>query len=132
LRLRPLPAAGLVSTDSIRLAPLALAGASPPDNGLGGRLVVRMPRGGCGNAFMLIVFLIVLPAAFTPGVDFDLEATLLPPGLEVVESWDEEGTRKPLFGMFGVDAKSETAGMLPVLFRVFVEGSAGKADVGGP
>lgn len=41
---------------------------NPPDNGLGGMLAVRIPPlGGCGNAFILIVFLIVFPAELTPG-----------------------------------------------------------------
>jgi hypothetical protein len=69
---------GLVSADSLRFAPPALAGVRPPDKGLGGRLAVRIPRGGCGNALILIVFLRVLPAAFTPGATFDFEGVLLP------------------------------------------------------
>lgn len=83
---------------------------------------------------MLIVFLIVLPAAFTPGVGFDFGSGLLPArdGLVGFESWDDEGARRPLFGKFGVVAKSETVGIFPVLFRVLVVGSAGNAAVGGP
>lgn len=46
LRFRPLFAAGLISVDSLLFPPPALAGVKPPDNGLGGRLAVRMPRGG--------------------------------------------------------------------------------------
>lgn len=85
---------------------------------------------------MLIVFLKVFPTAFTPGVDF-LEAPLLPTGVGVCgnDDCDEEGARKPLFGKPGIAADSEddeSVGMLPVLFRVFVVGNAGKADVGGP
>ncbi len=34
--------------------------------------------------------------------------------------------------MLGADPKSESVGIPPVLFRVFVAGSAGNADVGGP
>lgn len=40
------------------------------DNGLGGRLEIRpSPLGGWGNELMLTVFLIDLPAAFTPETD---------------------------------------------------------------
>lgn len=65
---------------------------------------------------------------------FDFGSGLLPTGDGLVgfESWDEEGARRPLFGKFGVDAKSETVGMFPVLFRVLVVGRAGNAAVGGP
>jgi hypothetical protein len=120
--------------DSLLPAPPALAGVRPPDKGLGGKLEVRIPRGGCGNALMLIVFLIVLPAAFTPGVGFDFRRLLLPVGLGVVGfgSCDDDGTRKPLFGRLGVDSTSDTVDTLPRLFRVLVVGSAGSADVGGP
>lgn len=113
--------------------------ARPPESGLGGRLVVRTPpRGGCGNAFMLMVFLIVFPALLTPGVvrSFD-RLVLLPPmtgdGLRE-GSCDVDGARNPLLGKLGVEAvdwKSETVGMLPVLLRDLV-GRAGKAVVGGP
>jgi hypothetical protein len=73
-------APGLVSVDSLLLP--GMAGVKPPDSGLGGRLVVRTPpRGGCGKAFILIVFLMVLPAAFTPGAVRNLGRVELPPGV---------------------------------------------------
>jgi hypothetical protein len=126
---------GLSSADSLLLAEV-LPGAIPPDKGLGGRLAVRMPpRGGCGKALMLIVFLIVFPALFTPGVVRDLGRVELPPGVVGGGSCDVEGARSPLFGRLGVEApdlKSDTVGIPPVLFRVFVVGNAGKAEVGGP
>ncbi len=135
LRFFPLlPTAGLVSIDSLLLAAPALAGVKPPESGLGGRLAVRIPRGGCGNALILIVFRSVFPAAFTPGVVLILErALLLPAGLEVdgSENCDDEGARNPLFEKLGGAADSETEPILPVLFRVFVVGNAGNADVGG-
>lgn len=68
----PLPLlVGLISDDSLLLdspVDVAVPGAAPPDKGLGGKLVVLTPpRGGWGNALILIVFLILLPAALTPG-----------------------------------------------------------------
>jgi len=136
LRFFPLlVAAGLVSIDSLLLEPPALAGVRPPESGLGGRLAVRIPRGGCGNALILIVFRSVFPAAFTPGVVLILERALLLPaalGVDGFESCDDEGARNPLFEKFGIAAESETEPILPVLFRVFVVGNAGNADVGGP
>ena len=125
---------GLASEDSLRLPPV-LPGVAPPDNGLGGKLVVRTPpRGGCGNALILIVFLIVFPAALTPGAVRNLGRVVFPPGVVGGGRCDVEGARSPLFGRLGVDpvSKSETVGMLPVLLRVFVVGKAGSADVGGP
>lgn len=117
----------------------ALAGVRPPESGLGGRLVVRMPLGGWGNALMLIVFLIVFPAAFTPGVDFDFGRAEPPPpiapGVVGLTVRDADGARRPLFGTFGVrlpDLSSEVVGMFPVLLRVFDIGNAGKAVFGGP
>lgn len=128
-----------MSADSLLLpSPLdkALLGIAPPDNGLGGRLAVRMPRGGCGKALMLIVFRIVLPAPFTPGVVLNLgRLTLLPPGVAGAERFDAEGARRPLLGNRGGEVlilESVMVGMFPVLFRVFVVGKAGKAVVGGP
>ena len=113
----------------------ALLGIAPPDNGLGGRLAVRMPRGGCGNALMLIVLRIVFPAPFTPGVPLNLGKVALPPGVVGAERFECEGARKPLFGNRGGEVlilASERVGMFPVLFRVFVVGNAGNAVVGGP
>jgi hypothetical protein len=127
-----------VSADSLLLAtPLdkALLGIAPPDNGLGGRLAVRIPRGGCGNALMLIVFRIVFPAPFTPGVVLILGRVVLPPGVAGAERFECEGARRPLLGNRGGEVlvlESEIVGMFPVLFRVFVVGSAGNAVVGGP
>jgi hypothetical protein len=126
-----------VSAESLLLVdPLAkaLPGIAPPDKGLGGRLVVRIPRGGCGNALILIVFLSVFPVAFTPGVVRNFGKVRLLTGV-VGAVCDVEGARRPLFGK-GVDVPDfesenvESVGMVPVLFRVF--GSAGNADVGGP
>lgn len=127
-----------MSADSLLLpAPLdkALVGTAPPDNGLGGRLAVRIPRGGCGNALMLIVFRIVFPAPFTPGVPLSFGRVVLPPGVVGAERFECEGARMPLLGNRGGEVlilDSERSGMFPVLFRVFVVGNAGNADVGGP
>jgi hypothetical protein len=83
---------------------------------------------------ILIVFLIVFPAAFTPGVVLNFGKVTLVVGV-VGAVFDVEGARRPLFGK-GVEAPDlesesvESVGMAPVLFRVF--GSAGNADVGGP
>jgi hypothetical protein len=125
---------GLVSEDSCLLLALA-PGTNPPDNGLGGRLVVRTPippRGGWGNAFTLMVFLTVFPAPFTPEAVRNFgRAVLLPPGVE--GRLDVEGARSPLFGRVEASAfKVAIVGTMPVLFRVFVVGSAGRAVVGGP
>ncbi len=84
---------------------------------------------------MLIVFLIVLPALLTPGVNFDFGSAGLPPGVVGFAMCDAEGARRPLLGTFGVrlpDFGSVADGMFPVLFRVFETGNAGKAVVGGP
>lgn len=127
-----------MSADSLLLPnPLdkVLLGIAPPDNGLGGRLVVRIPRGGCGNALMLIVFRIVFPAAFTPGVALNLGRVVLPPGVVGAERFECEGARSPLFGNRGgevLSLASERVESFPVLFRVFVVGNAGNAVVGGP
>ena len=125
-----------MSVDSLLLPPaLVPLPAAPPDNGLGGKLVVRMPRGGCGNALMLIVFRMVLPAPFTPGVGFDFGSDELPPGVVGFETCDDEGARRPLFGKFGAKEpgfESESEGIFPVLLRVFDTGNAGRAVVGGP
>lgn len=125
---------GLVSVDSL-LLPAPATGVNPPDNGLGGRLAVRIPPlGGCGNAFMLIVFLIVLPAPLTPGVVRNFgRLVLLPPGVE--GRLDVEGARRPLLGKAPEAASAfrlAIVGTLPVLFLVFVVGNAGNAVVGGP
>jgi len=112
-----------------------LPGNAPPDNGLGGKLVVRMPLGGCGNALMLIVFLIVFPAAFTPGVVLNLGSVVLPPGVVGGTTFETEGARRPLFSNRGGEVEtleSEIVGIFPVLFLVFVVGNAGNAVVGGP
>lgn len=86
---------------------------------------------------MLMVFRMVFPAAFMPGVNFGFAGIELPPpGVVGVALCDAEGARKPLFGMLGVrlpeDLISEMVGMFPVLLRVFDMGNAGKAVVGGP
>jgi hypothetical protein len=86
---------------------------------------------------MLIVFRIVFPAPFTPGVVLNLGRVVLRPGVlgVEVEIFDTEGARRPLFGNCGgevLSLESEIVGMFPVLFRVFVVGNAGNAVVGGP
>jgi hypothetical protein len=93
------------------------------------------PLGGCGNAFMLIVFLILFPAPLTPGVVRNFgRAMLLPPGVE--GRLDVEGARRPLLGkpppLAASALRLAIVGTLPVLFLVFVVGNAGNAVVGGP
>ena len=85
------------SADSLLLVGV-LAEARPPDKGLGGRLVVRTPpRGGCGKALMLIVFLSVFPALFTPGAVRSLGRVVLPDKGWLGDGlWDAEGARRPL------------------------------------
>lgn len=133
-----LPVAGLTSVDPLleAIPPIiGLPGIVPPDSGLGGRLVVRTPLGGCGNAFMLMVFLIVLPAAFTPGVPLCFGNGVLGPDVADVGVLKfEEGARRPLLGRVGVDTSvfvSEIVLIPPMLFLDFV-GKAGNAVVGGP
>ena len=84
---------------------------------------------------MLIVFRIVFPAPFTPGVDLNLGRVVLPPGVVGAERFACEGARIPLLGNRGGEVfilDSVRSGMFPVLFRVFVVGNAGNAVVGGP
>lgn len=135
-----LPGIGVVgaipfgSEDSLLLAPAAGA-ASPPDNGLGGRLVVLTPpRGGCGKAFILIVLRIDFPAPFTPGVVSRVFGSGVLPDIVAEGSEDVEGARNALRGRLGIEPGviSEGVGMLPVLLRVFFVGKAGNAVVGGP
>ena len=125
-----------MSLDSLRLKARdkPLPGAAPPDNGLGGRLAVRTPpRGGWGNALILIVFLRVFPAVLTPGLVLSFGSVVLPPGDLEGALRDVDGARSPLFGILEASGlKSETVGILPVLFRVLFIGNAGNADVGGP
>jgi hypothetical protein len=115
------------------LAPLA--GVKPPESGLGGRLVVLTPpgppRGGCGKALMLIVFRIDFPAPFTPETA-RIFGRGAPPG--VAGSEDVEGARNELLGILGIESEriSGVVCMPPVLLRVFLEGRAGRAVVGGP
>ena len=97
------------------------------DNGLGGRLDIRpSPRGGCGNEFMLTVFLMVLPAALTPDTDLDPAGVGMAGGRRLAD-----GARSPLLGVAGVDLLKD-ADSPPVLFLVLGTGSAGSAIVGGP
>lgn len=123
-----------MSVDS--LLPGIELGPAAPDNGLGGKLVVLMPRGGCGKALMLIVFLMVLPAPFTPGVNFDFGSVELLLGVVGWVRCVAEGARRPLFGRLGGGTRdvldSDPAGMFPVLFLVFETGKAGRAVLGGP
>jgi hypothetical protein len=128
---------GLTSEADSILSPALFGGTTPPDNGLGGKLAVRTPpRGGCGKALMLIVFLTLFPAAFTPGVVRNfVRFVVLPPGEE--GRLDVEGARSPLrgsAGVAGVEAalRFASVGMAPVLLRVLVVGKAGSAVVGGP
>jgi hypothetical protein len=84
---------------------------------------------------MLIVFRIVFPAPFTPGVGLNLGRVVLPPGVVGAERFACEGARIPLLGNRGGEVfilDSVRRGMFPVLFRVFVVGNAGNAVVGGP
>jgi hypothetical protein len=121
---------GLLSDSA--LFPEPFGAARPPDNGLGGKLAVRTPpRGGCGKALILIVFLMVFPASFTPGAVRSL-GRVLPEGDDGMI--EVEGARSPLFGRLGAasDLKSDNVGMAPVLLRVFVVGKAGRAVFGGP
>jgi hypothetical protein len=127
---------GLVSTDSLWLLPgfeVALAGVRPPESGLGGRLAVRTPpRGGCGKAFILMVFRIVLPAAFTACVvrNFGSVADSAVDG----DTPALEGARMPLLGSGVWDPilVSSDVVVVPVLFRDFATGIGGNAVVGGP
>ena len=129
-----------LASEADSLLPALFGGNIPPDNGLGGKLAVRTPpRGGCGKALMLIVFLTVLPAALTPGaVRNFVRLVVLPAGVE--GRLDVEGARSPLLGSAGVAGvpgvegflKSDRVGIAPVLLRVLVVGKAGRAVVGGP
>jgi len=129
---------GLLSVDSLLVPAYGLAAAAvkPPDNGLGGRLVVLIPpgppRGGCGKALMLIVFRIDFPAALTPDTARILGRE--PPALGVVGSDDVEGARSELLGKLGIESERSSGEvcMPPVLLRVFFDGNAGSAVVGGP
>ena len=131
---------GLTSEADSILPPALVGGTTPPDNGLGGKLAVRTPpRGGWGKALMLIVFLTLFPAPFTPGVVLNfVRFVVLPPGDE--GRLDVEGARSPLRGSAGVAGvpgveaalRFASVGMAPVLLRVLVVGKAGSAVVGGP
>lgn len=97
----------------------------PADSGLGGRLDIRpSPRGGCGKALMLTVFLSVLPVALYP--EAVLGVGKAPEGAGVAGGRRfEDGVRRA-FGDAGVDLVGGTASP-PMLFRVFPTGSAGRA-----
>ena len=135
LRFFDAPAAPkLDSADSLLLPDGA--GVKAPDKGLGGRLDVRtLPRGGCGKAFMLIVFLTVFPEALTPGVVRNFGRVEFVAGPVEVGRLVVEGTRSPLFGKLGggmpLLSKLDRVGIAPVLLRAFI-GNAGSAVVGGP
>ena len=86
---------------------------------------------------MLMVFLMLFPASFTPGVPRSFgRAVLLPPGDDWILDVEAEadGARSPLLGRPGAASvlKSDSVGIAPVLLRVFVVGKAGSAVVGGP
>jgi hypothetical protein len=129
---------GLVSVDSLLFKVLGeFPGIAPPDNGLGGKLaVLTPPRGGCGNALILMVFLIVFPAPFTPGVARNFGRAVLDPGVVGGAIPEDDGARNEDFGMRGGDPSDllicDGVGIFPVLLRVFVVGNAGNAVVGGP
>jgi hypothetical protein len=119
--------------DVLGVVGLVSSSLTPPESGLGGRLECRTPRGGCGNEFMLIAFLIVFPAALTPGPGGRNFCKLLV-AAGVVGSVLKmlEGALNPLFGSGVVypDVSIEV-GIPPVLFLVFGIGIAGNAVVGG-
>lgn len=122
---------GLISVESC-----LLRGTAPPESGLGGRLtVLTPPRGGCGKELMLMVFLRVLPAAFTPGVVRNFGRLVLDPGVTGGGIPEEEGARNEDLGRRGGDSssllRSGVDGLLSAPLRVLV-GNAGKAVVGGP
>lgn len=104
---------------------------APPDNGLGGKLDVRIPRGGCGKEFMLIVLRTVFPAALTPGVALGF-CRLFGTGTLGSWFWLLEGARSPLLGK-GVEYPDvSTIDVIPpILFLVLLVGISGSADVGG-
>lgn len=118
---------GLLSAES-----LFDAAPAPAESGLGGRLDVRAPRGGCGNELMLIVFRIVLPCEFVPaGIVLSFGSVL--GKARPVSGGPPDGDRRPVLGRGIVRSfESVNVGMAPVLFLVFVVGMAGKAEVGGP
>jgi hypothetical protein len=130
---------GLASAESLWSARLLEdepvgKGMTPAERGLGGRLVVRTPlRGGCGKALMLIVFRIVLPAVFTPGIFRTFGGDVVGNGA-IGRVCVLEGVRRPLLGrgVCNPTCKSAVVGIAPVLFRVFVVGIAGNEVVGGP
>jgi len=97
---------------------------SPADNGLGGRLLTRSERGGCGKELMLTVLRMVLPAPLMPETERGCGKAPVGAGL-AGGRYVEDGARNPVFGVAGVDL------VLPVLLRVFDTGNAGSADVGG-
>lgn len=118
---------GLVSAESL----FSLAGVTPPERGLGGRLEVRTPiLGGWGKALMLICFRIVFPPIVL-GVVRNFGRAVVGAGV-TGGVCTLEGARSPLLGSGVLIFESERVGMAPVLFLVLVVGSAGKADVGGP
>lgn len=82
---------------------------------------------------MLMVFRIVLPAAFTPGVPRGLGRAVIGAGV-VGAVCMLEGVRRPVLGsgVWGPSLESGIVGMAPVLFLVFVVGIAGNAVEGGP
>lgn len=116
---------------------IASTGVCPPDNGLGGRLVILPPLGGCGNALMLIAFRIDFPAPLTPGViSFEAPELVRSLGRAVLLA---DGVRNPLGGREGVGGTPADAnmdddgvGIPPVLFLDFAVGIAGRAVFGGP
>ena len=108
------------------------AAPAPAESGLGGRLDVRVVRGGCGKELMLIVLRIVLPCEFVPAGRVLSFGSVLGKARPVSDG-PPDGDRSPVLGRGIVRSfESVNVGMAPVLFLVFVVGIAGRAEVGGP
>lgn len=108
------------------------AAPAPAESGLGGKLDVRAPRGGCGKELMLIVLRIVLPCEFVPAGRVLSFGSVLGKA-RPVSGGPPDGDRRLVLGRGIVRSfESVNVGIAPVLFLVFVVGIAGKAEVGGP
>lgn len=108
------------------------AAPAPAESGLGGKLDVRAPRGGCGKELMLIVLRIVLPCEFVPAGRVLSFGSVLGKA-RLVSGGPPDDDRSPVLGRGIVRSfESVNVGIAPVLFLVFVVGIAGKAEVGGP
>lgn len=130
LKVLPSKGPGTIGPESLLVGVIVL----PPEfNGLGGKLDVRMPRGGCGNEFMLIVLRTVFPAALTPAVCLGFCKLF---GIGMLGSWvwlPPEGARSPLLSKcVECPDVSTVVGIPPWLFLVLFVGIAGSAPEGGP